>query len=98
MPVAKPKQAVSAMSLLERLCSVDDFWKADAPALTRLALPRVGKKRHRAGAFHPSEIMTFCLLRLFCSCTSFTEWFETRLNMDGKEVWDQCKDGVERYA
>ena len=49
------------MSLLELFCSIDDFWIAHSPQLRQLALPSVGKHRHRAGALCASEVMTIII-------------------------------------
>ena len=61
MQVAKPKQEVSEMSLLELFCSVDDYWQANAQNWNGLLLGTSGKKRNRAGMLHPSEIMTILI-------------------------------------
>ena len=49
------------MSLLELFCSVDDFWIKHRSGFQMLSLPGVGKKRHRAGELHASEIMTILI-------------------------------------
>ncbi len=49
------------MNLLELFCSVDDFWQAHEPEVRQKALPATGKRRHRAGAMYPSEVMTIII-------------------------------------
>src|SRR5260221_612902 len=49
------------MSLLDLLCSVDDFWPANVRQWNGTLLAGAGKKRHRAGLLHESEIMTLLI-------------------------------------
>ena len=45
------------MSILDLFCAVDDFWQAFAPRWEHELLG-AGRRRRRAAALHPSEVMT----------------------------------------
>jgi hypothetical protein len=49
------------MSLLEVFCEVDDFGQAHEAEFRQSAVGAKGKSRKRAGAMHPSEIMTILI-------------------------------------
>ncbi len=50
------------MSILELLCSVDEFWQQFAPAWERELLVAGRRQRRRTTRLHPSEIMTIAIL------------------------------------
>src|SRR5215469_9142383 len=53
---------VSAVSILELFCSVDEFWVRFEPFWQREILASGGRQRRRAGELHPSELMTILIL------------------------------------
>src|SRR3989441_5823934 len=55
-------QEVPTMSILELLCSVDDFWQHFAPNWHQDLLTSGQRQRLRPTHLHPSEIMTIVIL------------------------------------
>jgi hypothetical protein len=49
------------MSILDLFCSVDDFWQAFAPQWQQALLTSGQRRRLRATALHPSEIMSIVI-------------------------------------
>jgi len=66
------------MSLLDRFCSIDEFWVRFEPLWRRETLasaPSGKRQRRRLGELHPSEIMTILVLFHSSHYRTFTAYY-----------------------